>query len=197
MPKTTHLSVLALTLFLSQSALCPSAFAQAVPGYVPPVTQTTTADYADDTRGIFVPGHTQFRLKDDMELHQTHNNMVLAQASGMQQDDYEREMNRISGAGSDIDAELNRIAGQGSSAQAAPSHHRASLADGRQGQATPMAPAMGTYQQVTPGYTAMPGSGVEVADCPTATSTLQCQAAVLKLLLGNQHHALPLTCKTA
>lgn len=166
MPKTTHLSVLALTMFLSQSALSAPAFAQAVPGYVPPVVQTRAPDYADDTRGIFVPNHTQFRMKDDTELTQQHGQYMLAQANtGMHQDDYEREMNRISGAGSDIDAELNRIAGQdGSNAMAAPSHHRASLADGRQGQPTPVAPApaMGTYQQYTPTYTAA-NNGIEIA----------------------------------
>ncbi|MBA44336.1 MAG: hypothetical protein CMF62_10100 [Magnetococcales bacterium] len=164
MPKTTHLSVLALTVFFSQTALCPSAHAQAVPGYVPPVMQTRAPDYVDDTRGVFVPNHTQFRLKDETELNRKHGEFMLAQANtGMHNDDFEREMNRISGAGSDIDAELNRIAGQDAGAQAAPSHHRASLADGRQGQATPMAPAMGTYMQQTPGYNAMQGGGVEVA----------------------------------
>lgn len=164
MPLTPHLSVLAPALFSVALLFSQSAFAQAVPGYVPPVMQTRAPDYVDDTRGVFVPNHTQYRLKDDVELTQQHGQFMLAQAkTGMHQDDFEREMNRISGAGNDIDAELNRIAGQEGGAQAAPSHHRASMADGRQGQATPMAPAMGTYQEQTPSYRAAAGGGVEVA----------------------------------
>lgn len=48
-------------------------FAVTVPGSVPPVRVTTAALYADDTRGIAVPEHEQFRLQA--------NNELLAQAS--------------------------------------------------------------------------------------------------------------------
>ncbi len=38
-----------------------------VPGYVPPVTMTDTPDYADDTRGVFVPSHPTYRLLTSAE----------------------------------------------------------------------------------------------------------------------------------
>lgn len=75
----------------------------AVPGYVPPLTMTTAPDYADDTRGVFVPAHDQHRFKSDSELY----GEQLAQAeygepfsnsvsSGEAGDVYEKELNRIS-----------------------------------------------------------------------------------------------------
>jgi hypothetical protein len=39
-----------------------------VPGSVPPVQMTTSGLYADDTRGIAVPEHDQFRLQSSSEL---------------------------------------------------------------------------------------------------------------------------------
>lgn len=39
-----------------------------VPGSVPPVQMTTSSLYADDTRGIAVPEHEQFRLQSSSEL---------------------------------------------------------------------------------------------------------------------------------
>ncbi|MBI1363771.1 MAG: hypothetical protein GC134_07275 [Proteobacteria bacterium] len=73
-----------------------AAVAQVTPGYVPPVTVTTTPYYADDTRGIYVPPHQQHRLMTEQE-----QKVYLAQVQyGMGEpakDEYENELNRIAG----------------------------------------------------------------------------------------------------
>ena len=65
-----------------------------VPGYVPPVTMTQAPDYADDTRGVFVPEHNQYRLQTEQELYQNPRTAQVSQSSA-QDDEFEREMNRI------------------------------------------------------------------------------------------------------
>ena len=83
-----------------------------VPGYVAPVALDTAPDYADDTRGVFVPEHAQHRLRQQSELEHMANpygesfqmadagylgpNSPVSEAF-MNQDTYERELNRLSG----------------------------------------------------------------------------------------------------
>lgn len=75
-----------------------TAFAQTpVPGYVPPVVQTQAPDYADDTRGVFVPSHMTYRMKTQGELDQSSSDQRLAQADSTQNDAFEQELNRIAG----------------------------------------------------------------------------------------------------
>lgn len=94
-----------------------------VPGYVPPVNYQTVPDYADDTRGVFVPSHGQHRLKTEMELAQynapSYEMPTYVGGAGMTgetEDAYERELNRISAghlsntAGLDmVGRQVNRI----------------------------------------------------------------------------------------
>lgn len=57
----------ALVLALSLMTTYDSAAAP-VPGYVPPVQQTHTPEYADDTRGVYVPSHPTYRMQTEREL---------------------------------------------------------------------------------------------------------------------------------
>ena len=108
-----------LPLLLTVSTVTP-AFAQAVPGYVPPVTVTKAPDYADDTRGVFVPTHEQYRMKTPAEFSQASDQVRYAQAAPQGQSDaYEQEMSRIAGSGGeDLDSAMDRIAGGGTTAPA-------------------------------------------------------------------------------
>lgn len=158
MPMTTHLSVFALTIFFSSSA-----WAQAVPGYVPPVAQVRAPAYVDDTRGVYVPDHQQFRMKDQVELRKNHKQALLAQAAdgnAANSDDFEREMNRIAGSGSDIDTEMNRIANQQRNGAANQNMGQQQQFDPRGHQPAPVN-AVGGFVQQTPTFTA--NGGVEVA----------------------------------
>lgn len=81
-----------------------------VPGYVPPVTMGQAPAYADDTRGVYVPAHTQHRLKTADELNSYDNpygaSFQLASA------DYTGPENLVSDAYSSdhvMEQELNRI----------------------------------------------------------------------------------------
>lgn len=91
-----------------------SALAAPVPGYVPPVSSTQTPFYADDTRGVYVPQHTSYRLKNQAELNNWQQGAesgrpVYAQSQpGAQQ--YENKLNSISSGVNNLDAELDRIA---------------------------------------------------------------------------------------
>ena len=98
------------------------ATAQApVPGDTPPLQQTTAPDYADDTRGIFVPNHKQLRMKSKNELNKDHRQKQLAQATanGSEDfDDFEAEMRRLAGEDeNNLDADMNRLSGQGGQQQ--------------------------------------------------------------------------------
>ncbi len=99
-----------------------AALAQPVPGYVPPLTVTQTPDYADDTRGVFVPSHAQHRLKTEAELNNfkaidgnsyasdfPQGSFSVAQAYNSP-DSFERELNRISNGYVGQEADLNRVA---------------------------------------------------------------------------------------
>ena len=108
-------SILAATVVAS--SLCGSAAQAApVPGYVPPVNDQNVPDYADDTRGVFVPSHGQHRLKTEMELSQYNapsyerpNYVSQGVPSG---DAYERELNRISAGHLAYEANLDMVARQ-------------------------------------------------------------------------------------
>ncbi len=91
------------------------AFDAPVPGYIPPVSMETVPAYADDTRGVYVPSHTQHRLKGERELQ----NYQLAQYGGEAPvyaqdnpptDQYERELNKLSNGYGNVPNELDRIA---------------------------------------------------------------------------------------
>ncbi len=85
------ISAFSVALFYSAAA-----FAQVTPGYVPPVTLTTTPNYADDTRGIYVPSHQQHRLMTEQE-QQIHLAQVQHGMGAPDYDAYESELNRIAG----------------------------------------------------------------------------------------------------
>ena len=96
---TMQIGTLGLTSFLGMTLLniTPVAAQAPVPGDTPPVLQATAPDYADDTRGVFVPNHTQLRMKSKHELNQDHRQKQLAQATGIGNDDFEAEMRRLAG----------------------------------------------------------------------------------------------------
>ena len=93
-----------------------AAQAAPVPGYVPPVNYQNVPDYADDTRGVFVPSHGQHRLKTEMELTQYNAPMyerptfASEAASNASEDAYERELNRISAGHLAYEANLDMVA---------------------------------------------------------------------------------------
>lgn len=114
MPLTFKLTIFpasAAALLLSTSVIA----AQPVPGYVPPVITTPVANYADDTRGVFVPEHVQHRFRTQAEMqafgqdgiHKV--NMPLYAQQQPSGDAYERQLNTMT-YGGDIDSEMNRIA---------------------------------------------------------------------------------------
>jgi hypothetical protein len=85
-----------------------------VPGYVPPVQFSAVPDYADDTRGVFIPNHSQHRLTTDRELSkyrdgQTSDLPLYAQVNPPV-DAYENRLNTLSSGYSNLDTEMDRIA---------------------------------------------------------------------------------------
>lgn len=88
---------------LAFMALAQAAAAAPVPGYVPPVTSTPVPNYADDTRGVFVPSHDQHRLMTESE-QQTYGQYPVAQGRS----DFARQMQLD--AVDETDRALNRIA---------------------------------------------------------------------------------------
>lgn len=110
------LNAVLATALLTSTSLASQAWAapmQPVPGYVAPVTETPVAPYIDDTRGVYVPEHTQLRQKTEQELA-TWNDTVetnrplyaQAQPSGAQ---YERALNTVANGVADTRSELDRI----------------------------------------------------------------------------------------
>lgn len=85
-----------------------------VPGYVPPVQYSTVPDYADDTRGVFIPTHDQHRLSSSGELADYANgntaNQPLYAQLNPPVDAYERRLNNLSTGYNSVDAEMDRIA---------------------------------------------------------------------------------------
>lgn len=99
----------ALTIASLTSVSAQAQTQRPVPGYVPPITVTQTADYVDDTRGVWVPGHAQPRLRTAQELAQHTQVAQLNQAAGGEMYTNE-QMDRLSGSGDGVASELERIA---------------------------------------------------------------------------------------
>lgn len=102
------------SLLMISVALPAAAFAAPVPSYVPPVKTTMTPDYVDDTRGVFVPGHQQYRHQTSQELaayQQNTSNMggmpSLADAPRQlaANDSYASELERIANEPSVLEAQ--------------------------------------------------------------------------------------------
>ena len=114
-------SLLASLLAVSLLNSTPAAAQAPVPGDTPPVLQTTAPNYADDTRGVFVPNHKQHRMKSKSELNKSHRQKQLAQATSMGSEDFdnfEAEMRRLAGEDdNNLDADMNRLSGQGGQQQ--------------------------------------------------------------------------------
>lgn len=92
-----------ITLSLAATA----AYAEVVPGYTPPVTYDGVAPYADDTRGVYVPEHTQHRMRTPYEM-QNYNNRQQAAMNEMQNQQQHRS--RLLQSQNYIQSELDRIA---------------------------------------------------------------------------------------
>ena len=169
-------------LLLNLSALCmlllattPAAAQSPVPGFVPPVQQTMAPDYADDTRGIFVPHHKQLRMKSHNELNQDHRQRQLAQASGGHVDDFEAEMNRLAGQEpNQFETEMDRIAGQQGRRQVPQGRQTQNPSSVRGFQANQpphqqRAPSNNTFSQHAPNFT--PDGGVEMMQTTPSMGT--------------------------
>lgn len=98
---------------LSSSSWAASFPSQVVPGYVAPVAETNVDAYADDTRGVYVPPHTQLREKTEAELaawsteaDQTRPLYAQKNPTGRQ---YEQALNTVANGVADTRSELDRI----------------------------------------------------------------------------------------
>lgn len=159
-----------------------------VPGYVPPVQFSSVPDYADDTRGVFVPTHSQHRLSTTNELSdynsgQNQNQPLYAQLNPPV-DAYENRLNSLSAGYNNLDNEMDRIA-QGNANQ---------IAAPQQGQGYPVQP-MG-YAPAQPysqpqlqygkpagnGYAAPVGQeGVEIATGNVISKSLDMANSLVRL----------------
>ncbi len=81
------------------------------PGYVAPVQLATVADYADDTRGVFVPEHQQLRSRTVAELARAAQ-PAGTQSSVMQPGSatYTQTLNKLATGVADTSAALSQIA---------------------------------------------------------------------------------------
>lgn len=178
---TMQLGTLVLTSLLG---VTPAQAQSPVPGNVPPVLQTMAPDYADDTRGVFVPHHKQLRMKNQAELNKEHRQHQLAQATGTSGDDFETEMRRLAGEEpNNFDNEMNRIAGQ-NGGQQMNGQHMGGQQMGRQHmggqQGYQRAPANNTFQQHSPSFT--PDGGVELArTAPSARSRVDMTNSLVRV----------------
>ncbi|PIZ30658.1 MAG: hypothetical protein COY40_04075 [Alphaproteobacteria bacterium CG_4_10_14_0_8_um_filter_53_9] len=96
------------------SLLTGTSLAAPVPGYVPPTTLDSVPEYVDDTRGVYVPTHTQQRLKTGAELSNWQKvseapRPLYAQKSPSGQY-YEQSLNTVATGVADTGRELDRIA---------------------------------------------------------------------------------------
>jgi hypothetical protein len=166
--------------------------AQPVPGYVPPLTMTQTPDYADDTRGIFVPSHTQHRLKTDAELtsyqkigEDSYNAGLPEGAYSVAQafnssDSFERELNRISNGHVGQESDLNRIAANQGAVQGAYNGME-------QGYDMQLAPGVMTgtvpnsSNHLTSPQVVRSGEGVEIAQGAVQQKTLDMHNSLVRL----------------
>lgn len=186
---TMQLGTLALNSFLVSLFWVTPAHAQSpVPGNVPPVLQAMAPDYADDTRGVFVPHHKQLRMKSEQELNKSHRQLQLAQATNGGGDDFESEMRRLAGEETNnFDSEMNRIAGQnGGQQNGGQSMNRQQGSQNFQGQrqgqqrSYQSAPANNTFSQHSPSFT--PDGGVELARSePSARGRVDMNNALVRV----------------
>lgn len=81
------------------------------PGYVAPVQLSTVADYADDTRGVFVPEHQQLRSRTVAELTRAAQPAAV-QSSALQPGSaaYTQTLNKLATGVADTSAALSQIA---------------------------------------------------------------------------------------
>lgn len=120
------------------SATSFNVMAAPVPGYVPPVTQTQTPYYADDTRGVYVPEHNAYRLKNEQELsnwrQSAESGQPLYAQSNPNGQQYQNKLNSIASGVNNLEDELNRIAADPGLLQGGTPSHDAPLyhMDGRQ-----------------------------------------------------------------
>ncbi|MBI1308540.1 MAG: hypothetical protein GC129_01600 [Proteobacteria bacterium] len=103
---------LGLALLGAQAALASPP--PVVPGYVAPVTETPVQPYVDDTRGVYVPAHTELRAKTEGELADWKSSSgdqyrpLYAQKNpGGQQ--YEQALNTMANGVPDTQSEIARI----------------------------------------------------------------------------------------
>ncbi len=81
--------------------------ASPVPGFVAPIAQTPVQEYVDDTRGLFIPAHTQLRAKTERELAAWQATVNPAAGAAMSR---EQSLNRLATGEADTASALNRIA---------------------------------------------------------------------------------------
>lgn len=147
--------------------LTTSAFANGpVPGYVAPLTVTKTPDYADDTRGIFVPSHAQHRMKtyEEMERYKNPYGAKFQLASA----DYTGPESLVADAYSDdqvMEQELNRI----SNGYAGYPDQMQQMQPATQMQ--PMQPAAPSYPQQPTAQPSMPQQVAVTAQQPVPMQT--------------------------
>lgn len=122
LPQQNHTSArrggvvaLALAVTLAGTSLTPVfASSMPVPGYVAPVTGSSVAAYADDTRGVYVPPHQQLRQKTEAELAgwntAAESNRPLYAQNAPAGRQYERALNTVANGVADTRSELDRIA---------------------------------------------------------------------------------------
>lgn len=157
-------ATVAASLILAASAHA----AQPVPGYTPPVAMTKTPDYADDTRGVFVPGHTQPRLRTEQELVMYRSgqqpNYVPVAGSVNTRTAAPIQVAQARGAQDATDAEMDRLAGD---APAAVPPGMGSLAD------RPAAPMMVAPMPMIPqGRMVAPGAPMMVPMAPAPMAVM-------------------------
>jgi hypothetical protein len=78
-----------------------------VPGFVAPIAQTPVGEYVDDTRGLYIPAHTQLRAKTARELAAWQNTVNPAAGVGLTR---EQSLNQLATGEADTADALNRIA---------------------------------------------------------------------------------------
>lgn len=170
-------------LFVFAFTLTATAVAEAqtrpVPGYVPPVTVTQTPDYVDDTRGVFIPGHAQYRMKTTMEFDQSVNQLQYQQQAV--QNNQDLDMDRLAGDGAGIASELDRIAG-GADGSNPPAYAQPLYAP-ELGSGQPQAAPQAQHQmpQNMPSAGILPDGGVEVAVGMQQTANVDMHNSLVRL----------------
>jgi hypothetical protein len=108
---STALSGAALGTLLALGLVADVLAAPPTPGSVAPVQLATVADYADDTRGVFVPEHQQLRSRTVAELARAAQ-PARPQTAAMQPGSaaYTQTLNKLATGVADTSAALSKIA---------------------------------------------------------------------------------------